>query len=162
MSIRVTIRLFAIAAVAVCGLLPADALKSECKGAGKWKRFEDISWPVTFAYPASWTIAQDNGQLTLTCPERDSRIYDYGIAISQGKRAELADRGFHPSGRNWVYVRHRQVAHCAKFTKILPVNALVWIRLWQQKIFPRFTAVKVFGHEQLIQGLRLGDRLEAT
>jgi hypothetical protein len=100
----VVIRLLAIAGVAVGGLLPAHALNPECKGAGHWKQFDDILWPGTFAYPASWKFAQDNGRLTLTCPDRDSRIYEsYGITISQGERGKLADLGFYPSGTNWVY-----------------------------------------------------------
>ena len=112
MSIRVTIRLIGIVGIAVGGLLPAHALNPECKGAGHWKQFDDILWPVTFAYPASWKFALDNGQLTLTCPDRDSMRYDsYGIAITQGKRGELANIGFFPLGTKWVYG-----AGCSKST----------------------------------------------
>lgn len=103
-SIRVIIRLLAIAGAAVGGLLPAHAVNPECKGAGHWKQFDSVRWPVAFAYPASWKVVLDNGQLTLTCPDRDSRIYEsYGITISQGERGELKDLGFYPSGPNWVY-----------------------------------------------------------
>jgi hypothetical protein len=68
---------------------------------------------------------------------------------------------------NRYYQRKRGLFHRKNVSSesvgfFLPIKALKRIGLRKEKFFPPFTAMDVFRREQLIQGVRTGNRLEAT
>jgi hypothetical protein len=56
-----------------------------CDGSGVWKRFDNPKWPVSFSYPASWHIKEDDNALRLICPDPEEMAYGNEMAIYEGK-----------------------------------------------------------------------------
>jgi hypothetical protein len=56
-----------------------------CDGSGVWKRFDDPKWPVSFSYPASWHIKENDHALELICPDPEVMTYDARVTIYEGK-----------------------------------------------------------------------------
>ena len=42
--------------------------ETRCDGAGEWRAFNSADWPITFEYPASWSITADRDDITVECP----------------------------------------------------------------------------------------------
>jgi hypothetical protein len=56
-----------------------------CDGRGAWKRFDDPKWPVSFSYPASWHIKEDDDALRLICPDPEAMAYNGVVTIWEDK-----------------------------------------------------------------------------
>jgi len=77
----------------------------KCDASGPWKLFDDARWPITFSYPASWRVTvQDDGDLTLTCPDPEQMAYmGFNIWLSQGRRVDPEASGFFQCVGQWRY-----------------------------------------------------------
>jgi hypothetical protein len=42
--------------------------ETACDGAGEWRTFSDPDWPITFDYPAGWTLTADHDDVNIECP----------------------------------------------------------------------------------------------
>jgi hypothetical protein len=59
--------------------------KPACDGRGVWKRLDDLKWPVSFSYPASWHIQEDRDALRLICPDPEAMTSEDEVTIYEGK-----------------------------------------------------------------------------
>jgi hypothetical protein len=42
--------------------------ETACDGVGEWRTFSDPGWPITFDYPAGWTLTADHDDINIECP----------------------------------------------------------------------------------------------
>jgi hypothetical protein len=41
----------------------------DCSGRGPWRTFRSPRWPITFAYPVSWRLAEEGRRIEVVCPD---------------------------------------------------------------------------------------------
>jgi hypothetical protein len=65
-----------------------------CDGRGPWRRFDDPAWPMTFSYPADWSVQRRGASLEVTCPDPATLLYDDpGVSMTTGVGLNRFARG---------------------------------------------------------------------
>jgi hypothetical protein len=42
--------------------------ETRCDGAGEWRTFTSLRWPITFDYPGNWVLTADEDDVNVECP----------------------------------------------------------------------------------------------
>jgi hypothetical protein len=61
----------------------------DCGGGGAWRTFSSPRWPVTFDYPASWRLAEEDTTAIIECPSAERLAWGgLGIWLTLGSGRE--------------------------------------------------------------------------
>jgi hypothetical protein len=103
----------------------------KCDGRGDWKGFDDPAAPLTFSYPASWHLKQDNDGIWLTCPNPSDIAYSQDLGIMMGSGRFKGPTDLVQCGDQWIYnadcdCKHVDEASCrvAKASRKGPATIL--------------------------------------
>lgn len=82
----------------------------QCTGAGSQRVFRDPTWPITFAYPATWHVDVSTDTIVALCPDPDRMAYlDGNVSLTKGKMrpdGALPDKAAfsRDAGGRWQYL----------------------------------------------------------
>jgi hypothetical protein len=69
---------------------------TDCGAGGAWRTFRSPAWPITFDYPASWRLAEQDSSAVIACPSAEKLAWG-GSAIwltrGRGREAFVTDDG---------------------------------------------------------------------